>query len=124
TVQAYVKFCAVPADFLERFELADSERGIEMPYKDEADNVVAIHTRHALEKDKAKDGRFSWRKGDKPILYGAWRLTGLEKRLVIVEGESDTHILAYNEITALGVAGTGNFKKEFATTLLPFSSLC
>src|SRR5215470_6828101 len=123
TVAAYAEFCAVPVEYFKEFELANSERGVEMPYKDEAGNVVAIRIRHALEPGKKRDGRFSWRKGDKPILYGLWRLTKERKWLVIVEGESDTHVLAYNDIAALGVPGAGNFRKEFATALLPFSEL-
>ncbi len=124
TVAQYADFCALPAKFLEeRFELSDAERGFEMPYRDEAGSVVAIRTRHALEKGKTKDGRFSWRKGDTPILYGLWRLRTEQRRLVVVEGESDTHVLTFCDVPALGVPGAGNFKKEFATSLLPFAEI-
>ena len=57
--------------------------------RDFAIPVVAVQHRHRLEKAKTKDGRFSWRRGDKPIPYGLWLLPDHPKgRLIIVEGAS------------------------------------
>src|SRR5215467_6773022 len=38
-VAEYAEFCALPVEFLDTFGLADTECGVEMPYKDEAGNV-------------------------------------------------------------------------------------
>jgi hypothetical protein len=43
---------------------------VRIPYMDEQGEVVAIRFRKTLEGAE----RFSWRRGDKPLLYGLWRL--------------------------------------------------
>jgi hypothetical protein len=130
TVAQYAEFCAVPESFLrETFELTETDKGLLIPYKDATGAVVSIQRRHRLEKGKTKDGRFSWRKGDRPIPYGLWllpegsHLSALKGRLVIVEGASDMHVLTYSGIAALGIPGATSFKPEMVSALLPFGEL-
>ena len=124
TVAQYAEFCGLAESFpVERFSLTNSDAGIEIPYKDASGAVVSVQRRHKLDKGKNKDGRFSWRKGDKPIAYGLWLLPETKTRLVVVEGASDVHVLAYSDIPALGIPGASNFKPEMASSLLPFSEL-
>jgi ribosomal protein L19 len=124
TISEYAQFCGLPETFLrETFSLIETDAGVEIPYKDQSGVVVSVQRRHKLEKNKAKDGRFSWRKGDKPIPYGLWLLPETKGRLVVVEGASDVHVLVYCGIPALGIPGASNFKPEMASTLLPFDDL-
>ena len=120
----YADFCGLPEGFLvEKFSLSNSDAGVEIPYKDASGAVVSVQRRHKLDKGKNKDGRFSWRKGDKPIAYGLWLLSETKTRLVVVEGASDVHVLAYSDIPALGIPGASNFKPAMASSLLPFAEL-
>ena len=124
TVAPYADFCGLPESFLvEKFSIANTDAGIEIPYKDKSGSVVSIQRRHRLEKAKTKDGRFTWRKGDKPIPYGLWLLPAEKSRLFVVEGASDVHVLAHCGFAALGIPGTGTFKPEMASSLLPFAEL-
>jgi len=124
TITQYAAFCALPKNFLlETFSLADSEAGVEIPYKDETGAVLSVQRRHRLEKAKTKDSRFTWRKGDKLIPYGLWRLPEEKTRLVIVEGASDVHVLSYCGFVSLGIPGASNFKAAMVSALLPFAEL-
>src|SRR6266545_2141733 len=124
TVAQYADFCGLPENFLlEIFSLAASEVGVEIPYKDESGTVVSIQRRRRLEKAKTEDGRFRWRKGDKPISYGLWLLPEVKARLLVVEGTSDVHVLSYCGFVALGIPGASNFKPEMVATLLLFPEL-
>jgi hypothetical protein len=126
TVSQYAAFCGLSADFLvQEFFLSNCDKGVEIPYKDVAGDIVSVQLRHTLDKGAAKkDRRFSWRKGDKVLPYGLW-IPGLRdsKRLIVVEGASDVHVLSYCGCAALGVPGAGNFKSEMASHLLPFLEL-
>ena len=68
----------------------------------------------SLTKTDGIDDRFQRAKGDSAILYGLWRLAEARERgyLVIVEGESDVHTLAFYDEPALGVAGANSWKEE------------
>jgi CHC2 zinc finger len=123
-VSQYADFCALPDSFLRQtFDLRNSDSGIEIPYKNESGEVVSVQRRHKLEKGKKKDGRFSWRKGDKPIPYGLWLLPETKTRLVLVEGPSDVHVLTHCGVVALGIPGASSFKPAMASSLLPFAEL-
>jgi hypothetical protein len=66
-----------------------------------------------------------WKKGDKPLLYGAWcveefRETGY---VVIVEGESDAQTLWLHEIPALGLPGAAAWSEERDAPLVEQISL-
>jgi hypothetical protein len=124
TVAQYAAFCGLAEAFLrETFDLAETDKGVEIPYKDESGAVVSIQRRHKLEKGKSKDRRFSWRKGNKPIPYGLWLLPEAKERLLLVEGASDVHVLTYCGVSALGIPGASNFKPEMVSALLPFDEL-
>jgi len=124
TVAEYARFCGLRESFLvEKFSLANSDKGVEIPYKNESGEVVSVQRRHRLEKREKKDGRFSWRKGDRPIPYGLWMLPAKKERLLVVEGASDVHVLAHSDISALGIPGASNFKPEMASHLLHFNEL-
>jgi CHC2 zinc finger/Protein of unknown function (DUF3631) len=124
TVSEYADFCGLPDSFLRQaFDLRSSDAGVEIPYKNESGEVISVQRRHRLEKAKKKDGRFTWRKGDKPIPYGLWILPASRERVTIVEGASDVHVLAYSDIAALGIPGASNFKPEMVPSLLPFNEL-
>ena len=56
-----------------------------MPYFGREGNEIAVRIRLCLDKDGDRDRRFAWRKGDKPRLYGLWRL-GAPEYVVLVAG--------------------------------------
>lgn len=119
TLAEYAAAKALDPTFLASLGVAESRyRGqtrLVMPYWDAHGNEVARRYRFAL----AGDGRFRWRKGSKPILYGLWRLAEMRQRgqVVLVEGESDAHTAWQHGIPALGVPGANNFKGEWASDL-------
>jgi DNA primase len=125
TVAQYADFCALDTEFLiETFSLSHGESGVEIPYKNESGEIISVQRRHGLEKTGKKDGRFSWRKGDKVLPYGLW-LPKLRDatRLIVVEGASDVHVLTHCGAAALGIPGAGNFKHEMALSLVPFAEV-
>ena len=66
---------------------------------------MAVRFRHWL--DQGDGPKFTWRKGDKPQLYGQERL-GLARDaglIFLVEGESDAHTLWQHDVPALGIPG-------------------
>lgn len=125
TVEEYAAKKRLPADWLvETFKLesaVDKKTGqpwIKIPYFDE-------HGGKALFRKRFKEGspvRFKWSFGSagKLRLYGEWRLKYLrevEKKAVLVEGESDTQTLWFLGIPALGVPGASTFKPEWCERL-------
>jgi hypothetical protein len=127
TVAQYADFCALPESFLvEKFSLVNGESGVEIPYRNEQGEIISVQRRHKLEKDRKKDQRFTWRKGDKILPYGLWLLPAFRDqstRLVVVEGASDVHVLTHCNIAALGIPGAGNFKPEMASSLVQFPEI-
>jgi hypothetical protein len=124
TVAQYADFCVLPESFLaEKFSLANGDTGVEIPYRNEHGEVLSVQRRHRLEKAKTKDGRFSWRKKDKPIPYGLWLSAETKARLVVVEGASDVHVLIYCGIPALGIPGASTFKPAMVSALASFAEL-
>ncbi|MHC4506058.1 MAG: hypothetical protein ACYTFI_22415, partial [Planctomycetota bacterium] len=75
--------------------------------------------RLCLEKGAEGDGRFRWKRGDKPLPYGLWRLDrALDAGyIVLVEGESDCHTLWSYDVPALGIPGSGNWRHEWSEYL-------
>jgi hypothetical protein len=79
-----------------------------MAYSDREGNEVAVRFRISLDGNR----RFVWRRGDKPCLYGLWRLSDQgDHTVTLVEGESDCHTLWLHDIPALGVPGAGNWNE-------------
>jgi hypothetical protein len=104
----------LPEHFLRALDLTEirylSGPALRIPYFDRAGNEVAVRIRRFMDKDSDRDRRFAWRKGDKPRLYGLWRIATPEY-VVLVEGESDCHTLWFHGIPALGIAGAGNWNE-------------
>lgn len=88
---------------------------ISIPYMNEAGEVAAV--RYRLSLDGAQ--RFSWRKGDKMLLYGLWRLPEIRKAgwVLLVEGESDCWTAWLHDIPALGLPGKSTWRAEWAQHL-------
>jgi hypothetical protein len=85
---------------------------VRIPYRDRDGREAAVRHRHALEKGPDGDGRFSWQKGSKTLLYGLWRLPEDIDELMLVEGESDAHTLWQHGIAAFGLPGAGTWREE------------
>ena len=124
----YSAHAKLPVKFLRyTFKLEETPKGIAIPYLDEDGNQTGVQMRHRLEKPKGKDSRFSWQKGSKPCLYGAWALKRwAEKkapRVIILEGASDVQVLWFNKIPALGVPGASAFKRDWAKLLFEFDEI-
>jgi putative DNA primase/helicase len=126
TLEAYAASKNLPVEFLtndyiglEEFEYWGTP-ALYIPYCDTDGNVVAERFRINLEKPKnGPDDRFRWKKGSNPTLYG---LNGIEdaheaKYVLLVEGESDCHVLWYYNEPAIGIPGAKNWKEEWALHL-------
>jgi hypothetical protein len=114
TLAAYASRKRLPEPFLRSLDLSEIRYldgpALRIPYFDRAGNEVAVRLRRFLDNDGGRDRRFAWRKGDKPRLYGLWRIAAPEY-VVLVEGESDCHTLWFHGIPALGVPGAGNWSE-------------
>lgn len=125
TVEEYAAKKRLPADWLiENFKLSsevDQKTGqpwIRIPYFDERGGKTVFRKRFK----PGSPVRFKWSYGSagKIHLYGEWQLRyfrEVEKRVVMVEGESDTQTLWYLQIPALGVPGASTFKPEWCKKL-------
>lgn len=88
---------------------------VRIPYMNEAGEVVAVRFRHCLSGAK----RFTWRSGDKVLLYGLWRLTEIRKAgwVLLVEGETDCWTCWPHDIPVLGLPGKSTWKPAWAELL-------
>src|SRR5215213_9480882 len=119
TVERYALAKRLPPAFLKQhFKLQTVRRkgqfAVEMPAFDRDGQLVSTNYRMNLTKTNGIDDRFQRAKGDAAVLYGLWRLAEARERrfLVLVEGESDVHTLAFYDEPALGVAGANSWKEE------------
>jgi hypothetical protein len=109
----------LPVDFLAGQGLTDKKVQdslcVVIPYMNEAGEVAAVRYRHCLEVGQ----RFSWRKGNKVLLYGLWRLSEVRKAgwVLLVEGESDCWTGWLLRIPALGLPGKTTWRPEWAEHL-------
>jgi len=111
-------------DFLKSLGIKSGKRNgvprVLIPYMTETGETTATRIRGA----SGSGDKFRWSTGAKLIPYGLWMLpeyrNGDVKKLVIVEGESDTHTLWQHEIPALGIPGATTFKKEWVPYLERF----
>jgi hypothetical protein len=93
---------------------------VRIPYMNANGEEIAVRHRTALfRSEQGPDGRFRWRKGSRPALYGLWALESARKagRVVLVEGESCAHTLIAAGITVLGIPGAGTWKEEWGDAL-------
>lgn len=85
---------------------------VRVPYFDVDNEECSIRIRLSLEGGR----QYRWRKGNKPLLYGLWRLPEARsnKQVILVEGESDCHTLWYHGVGAIGVPGCSTWKNEWS----------
>jgi hypothetical protein len=103
-------------NFLRELGLKDirqnGQQMVRIPYMDPEGQIIGTRYRVSL------NGvlRFLWKKGDKAIPYGLWRLKEIKKLgwVLIVEGESDCWTCWAHNIPALGIPGKTTWKKEWA----------
>jgi hypothetical protein len=121
---AYAESKRLPVEFLaDVFGLTEITYGgapaLRTPYRDENGTEIAIRFRTALTKGDGVDDRFRWKNGSKPALYGLWKLAAIRDagEVVLVEGESCTHTLAFCGEPAIGVPGATNWREEWAKHL-------
>jgi len=117
TVEDYANAKKLPTQFLQELGLKNTKLGITIPYMDEAGSVLSTRRRFG---DAGSGPKFTWSRGSKVILYGLWRLPEIrkQKRVFLVEGESDAHTLWHHGEPALGVPGASVFKKEWISQWL------
>lgn len=92
---------------------------LRIPYYDASGLTTATRYRTALTKSQGADSRFRWRKGDKPTLYGLWRLDKAREAgyCLIVEGESDCHVAWFHGLPCIGVPGAATWRDAWASAL-------
>ena len=121
TVEAYAKAKGLKPGFLREIGLSDykdqrfPQQVLRIPYRDAEGDEPAVRIRKELPKrPDGTDERFLWRKGSKPLLYGAWRLdqSRAAGHVVIVEGESDAQTLWHHGIPAVGLPGAANWRED------------
>jgi len=118
TLADYALLKRLSVDSLRSYGLNDMSYlrtpAIRFPYMDQHGQIVATRYRTALTKSEdGTDNRFKWKGGDKPCLYGLWRLDAAHKAgyVVLLEGESDCHTLWHHGIPALGLPGAANWNE-------------
>jgi hypothetical protein len=113
-VQSYAARKQLPEVILRSLDLTEIRYlggpALRIPYFGREGHEIAVRIRLCLDKDGDRDRRFAWRKGDKPRLYGLWRI-GAPTYVVLVEGESDCHTLWFHDVPALGIPGAGNWNE-------------
>ena len=103
-----------PEPFLKELGLSDhfhrglSRKVLRIPYLDAKGVEQATRYRVAAN----GDNRFRWQKGNKPFLYGLWRLKPGISSIFLVEGESDCHTLWFHNYDALGLPGADSWNED------------
>ena len=118
TLEALAEAKALPAELLAGMGCVTRHRRgaacVAIPYSDTAGEIVAWRTRHAL-----AGRRFSWRKGDHPLLYGLDALAEIRQAgwLLLVEGESDLWTARHHGLPCLGIPGKSTWRSAWAALL-------
>ena len=105
----------IPLESLKTWGLADQKykgaNRVQIPYMNEAREVGAV--RYRLSLDGAQ--RFLWRKGDRVLPYGLWRIAEFRKKgfCLLVEGESDSWTCWLHDIPAVGIPGKSTFRPDW-----------
>jgi hypothetical protein len=116
TLEAYAVAKRLPVNFLESLSIKnatyDLNPAIRIPYPNEEGKEVYHRYRLSLKAEprfKAPPASL----GLKPMPYGLQILQHAREAgyLILVEGESDTQVLWFNDIPALGIPGTKAWKK-------------
>ncbi len=113
TLSQYAEAKRLPLDFLAGLGVTQisylNRPAVRIPYFDARGSLAATRFRTALGGEGL--ARFRWKKGDKQLLYGLWRLDQSQAEVVIVEGESDAHTLWRHDINALGLPGASSWSE-------------
>ena len=124
------KMPGIPESFVkEHFRLADTTgKGVCMPTLDKTGTkIICRKYRQQIAKTKP-DRRFRIESGDQQALYGTWLAQTLESDICyLVEGETDTWVLAFNEYAVIGLPGAQSMGEKhgeaFAKYLCRFKKL-
>jgi hypothetical protein len=114
TLEEYSQAKKLPIEFLTDKGLRQQnywgKPAIRIPYFRADGGEPSIKFRVSLT-DKIKT---RWKKGDRPLLYGAWYIEECRQAgyVVVVEGESDCQTLWLHEFPALGLPGAGTWNEE------------
>jgi hypothetical protein len=106
----------IPLESLKKWGLADQKyKGaarVQIPFMNEAGEVAALRYRLSLNGGQ----RFIWRKGDRVLPYGLWRIPEFRKAgyCLLAEGESDCWTCWLHDIPAVGIPGKSTFRPEWA----------
>lgn len=121
TVDAYAHAKGLNALLLREWGLIECERGIAIPYLDADGNCVATRYRFALD----GENRFAWERGNRPCLYGLWRLREWREgeTLYLCEGETDTLTLWRAGLPALGIPGASVWRESWWEPLARFARI-
>jgi hypothetical protein len=117
TLQEYAAAKNLPLEFLEKIAIREiyigAKPAVAMPYRDADGKEAGVRFRSSMEKHS---NPFTWRKGSRLVLYGAWRLPEFSNRdfVCVIEGESDTQTLWLHKLPALGLPGANSWKEEWA----------
>ncbi|MBI3455182.1 MAG: hypothetical protein HY002_05275 [Candidatus Rokubacteria bacterium] len=123
TLGQYATAKRLPVDFLRTLGLRDMSYlggpAVRVPYFDLAGTEVAVRIRTALKQAERGGDRFRWRRGDRPLPYGLWRLGDAREPgyVVLTEGESDAHTLWFHDLPALGLPGAASWREAWAEAL-------
>lgn len=126
TLEQYAEKTGLPIEFLKDFHLKNGNfSGVDavvIPWADESGNENILHYRIAV-RGRSK---FRWKikKGSKGRLYNIDAADPkIDSTLVICEGESDVHTLAYHGYQAVGIPGANHWENELLERLNGFEKL-
>jgi len=119
TLAAYAQAKRLPVDFLRGLGLIEvaylGAPAVRIPYRRRDGKEIAVRFRVQLAKAKdGPDGRFRWRKGSKPTLYGLDSIGEATRAgsVALVEGESDAQTLRFHGIPSIGLPGATNWRED------------
>jgi putative DNA primase/helicase len=127
TLEAYAASKNLPLEFLTGNDVALEDGScyvkevgkeipaVEIPYADRDGELLTNRYRIAV----GGDDKFRWEKGSTITLYGLHKLEEAHDAgyVLLVEGESDTHVAWYRGLPAVGVPGVDNWREEWAEHL-------
>jgi len=125
TLEDYAEAKRLRIEFLRTLGLRQithsGKPAVAIPYLGLTGDELAVRFRLAMGSDEE---RFRWRRGDKPLPYGVWRLpTYPGKYICLDEGESDAQTLWLHNVPALGIPGASTWKEEWAELLDRFERI-
>lgn len=126
TVATLAQARKMPAEFLRALGIHDLpfKSGIGIPYRDERGDTVLIKQRHYLSLTEAQERaglrKFRWPARTSLIAYGSQLLplARRKRKLVLVEGESDSWTLWLHGIPALGIPGASSVSRTLEASHL------